>query len=258
MLRPWRIRFAFAILVSALALPAVPPAQAETIRFHSAAWQAYTNADGTGFAWDIVRAVYKPAGVTLDIDTMPYARAVNTVTNGRADAWVGSYADEVSAAVYPDWHYDADRVDAVMTGDTAATWSGSPSLEGARVGWIRGYQMGKYLDVTVDANPVDDRTSALRMVDRGRIAYFLDPAIELDKAFAELPDGLETGDFAREPVMNLKLYVAFAPTTRGRKFARIWDERFPELLADGRIAEIYDKHGFELWPFEQPRQGGGS
>jgi polar amino acid transport system substrate-binding protein len=249
-------RPASAVMVAVCAMLAAP-ATAATIEIDTEAWADYTEADGTGFAWDVIRAVYKPAGVDLEINAVPYARAVNNVTSGKADAWVGSYADEVEDAVYPEWHYDADKVSALYYKDRAGSWSGVSDLEGARVAWVLGYKMDAYIDVPMDAQTLQERESAARMLKHGRVDYFLDAAYEITTLMENLPEGVSADEFGRKHVTNLPLYLGFAPTEQGRKFAEIWDERFPKLLKNGTLAEIYDKHGMTVWPFDVARDSGG-
>lgn len=54
-------------------------------------WTDYTNADGSGLAWDILRRVFEPSGYKVKTRTEPYSRAVGLVQRGEADVWVGSY-----------------------------------------------------------------------------------------------------------------------------------------------------------------------
>ena len=248
----------FAALLWIGSVPAIVAAADDprTIRIHTESWPGYTNSDGSGFAWDVIRAVYEPLNIGLSIKTMPYARATMHVVHGEADAWVGSYKDEVSEAVYPEWHYDADRVEALFRHDRGQAWQGLPSLRNQRVAWIRGYRMDRYFEVPVKSVPLSERKSALRMMEAGRLDFFLDASSELDDMLADLPDGLARSTFRRQHLMNLRLYLGFAPTDRGRRLARIWDERFPRLLESGRVAEIYNEYDFVVWPFEVPRKAG--
>lgn len=243
---------AIATILAAVAMPAA----SETIEVHTEAWQDYTEKDGTGFAWDVIRAVYKPADIDLEISTVPYARAVANVTSGKADAWVGSYADEADAAIYPEWHYDADKVEALYHRQHAGKWSGNADLKGARVAWIRGYKMDKYINVPMKEHRLSRRESAVLMLGLGRVDYFLDAAYEIDRLLDNLPDDLSSADFGRVHVTNLPLFLGFAPTEQGREFAELWDARFPILLKNGTIAEIYDKHNMDVWPFAHPRDSG--
>jgi len=80
------------------------------IRLVSEEWEGATNKDGTGFYWDIARAVYEPLDIKVQYQVAPYARGVSDVETGKADAWVGSYENEAEFAVYPVHALDADNV----------------------------------------------------------------------------------------------------------------------------------------------------
>ena len=49
------------------------------IHLASEDWEDYTAADGHGLAWDVLRKVFEPAGVKLDIRTVPYTRSIGLV-----------------------------------------------------------------------------------------------------------------------------------------------------------------------------------
>ncbi|WP_341802362.1 hypothetical protein [Aquipseudomonas alcaligenes] len=74
-------------------------------------WVGHTNADGSGLAWEIMRAVFEPVGVKMNYRLVPYTRAIGLVQRGEADAWLGSYRNEISERIiYPRSPYDADRI----------------------------------------------------------------------------------------------------------------------------------------------------
>jgi hypothetical protein len=217
-------------------------------------WEGYTNPDGSGFGWAIVRAVFEPADVEIDIKTAPYTRSVKAVVDAHADAWLGAYLNDHPAAVYPAWHFDADRFSAVMREGDAANWAGKASLRGADVAWIPGYNIDKYLDVDMGSvRKIDSRRQAMRLLARGMLDYFLDATWEAENALNNLPSGLSRADFAVKHVKNIKLYPAFAPTPEGRSYQRIWDRRLPKLLYTDKLAALYDKHDLTLWPFDHRR-----
>jgi len=237
----------------AAAGPADAAPSAQTIAVHTEAWADYTERDGSGLAWDILRAVYRPAGIMIEAHFAPYPRAVRDVLDGRGDMWIASYPKEEPDALYPDYHFDADRIQAVFKARYAGAWHGAESLAGARVGWVRGYVIGDYLDVPVDPRLANTRPQGLRMLKHGRIRYFLDAQYELDHVFDDPPAWLDTGALTRRAVTNLPLFMAFDDSARGRRFRRIWDARFPKLLQNGRVAEIYARYGNAVWPFDVPR-----
>jgi polar amino acid transport system substrate-binding protein len=229
----------------------------ERIEVVSQVWKDYTEADGTGYAWDILRAVYQGADITLAVDTAPYARSVTLVMNGEADAWVASLAGGQPDAVYPQWHFDAVRVEAVYRSGTLSHWQGIDSLRGHRVSYLRGYGAENYLPLQeMEIREVTDRMSAYWMVATGRVDFYIDEAIEIDHVMRELPQGLGASDFERGFLRNVRLYMAFAPNERGRRFAALWDQRFEDLLADGTVARLFNRYGYTYWPYDVPRDGG--
>ena len=244
----------FVCVVSVLAMvPGSGRTEPASVSIHSAEWDNYTNADGTGFAWDLFRVVFGSAGVRITTKTMPYNRAVDNVLQGRADAWVGAYAGEVADAVYPRWHYDADRMVAVFPAADAAQWKGVESLRERDVVWLLGYKMGDYLDVPVKGHETESQANALRMVGSSHVDVYLGTAYELAHMNDESRLAYRRMDLTHEPLRWLKLYLAFAPNERGRRFANLWDRNFATLLRNDRVAAIYERHKVERWPFERPR-----
>lgn len=79
-------------------------------RLASEVWLDYTNADGTGLAWELLRKVFEPVGVKVKTASVPYSRAIGLVKRGEADAWVGSYHEESADNIYPRWHFDQDHI----------------------------------------------------------------------------------------------------------------------------------------------------
>lgn len=118
--------------------------QPDEIRLASEVWEDYTETDGTGLAWDIMRRVFEPAGVRLDIHSVPYTRSVGLVQRGEADAWVGSYRDELKDGVfYPQYPYDRDQIVALSLKDKPL-----PTLDNLgehRLVWVRGYRYEEYI-----------------------------------------------------------------------------------------------------------------
>jgi polar amino acid transport system substrate-binding protein len=243
-----RRHWAIAVLMTLVVFAAGPAWAVDSIRVSSEQWDEATHHDGTGLYWDIIRAVYEPAGVEVHERIVPYARSVREVTvTDKADAWVASYLDEVAGPLYPEWHFDADYVGAVYDPGRFDGVAGERALAGQRVAWMRGYAYDQYLSVEVDSTEVDDRSGGLRMVQEGRIDFFIDAQVEID--FALEDTGL--GDtLASDIVLELPLYLAFADTDRGRELRAIWDERMPELLEQGVISRLYREYEWGSWPFD--------
>lgn len=99
-----------AMLLSVAPWVAAAEGVPKQIHLVSEEWLDYTNADGTGVAWDVLRKVFEPAGVKVVPQSAPYSRAVGLVKRGEADAWVGSYKQENADNLYPRWHFDMDHI----------------------------------------------------------------------------------------------------------------------------------------------------
>lgn len=238
------------IALMALATLAGAPAHAvDMIRVSSEQWDEATHRDGSGLYWEIIRAVYEPVGIEVRHRIVPYARSIREVTvTDKADAWVASYMDEIEGPLYPERHFDADYVGAVYNPDLTQGINGQENLEGRDVGWMRGYAYDQYLSVEVDATQIDNRHGGLRMVEEGRIDFFVDAQIEIDTALEKtgLGESLES-----ETVLELPLYLGFADTERGRELRSIWDRRMLELLRDGTISTLYREFEWGVWPFDE-------
>lgn len=234
-------------LILVLLIPALvvradePPRQ---IRLVSEVWRDYTNADGSGMAWDVLRQVFEPAGIALHLQSMPYTRSVGLVQRGEADAWVGSFRDEVKEKViYPRQSYDSDAIVALGLADKPV-----PSLETLgdyRLVWMHGYGFDRYLPNVRNFREVQRRIGIIGMLEQGHADLFIDSLSEAEDVLDEAPvrERLRLTELTRLP-----LYLGFADTPRGRHFARIYDQRMSELLASGELRPIF-KRWQQAYPF---------
>lgn len=212
----------------------------------SEGWEGATHEDGSGFYWDLCRLIYEPKGIKVNYKVMPYKRTVEQVRNKQGDAWLGSYANEVDFPIYPKWHYDSDIVTALFKKNTVKKWAGEASLKGKKVGWIRGYAYDNYLEVAVEKRELNSRGSALAMLQKGRIDFFVDADVEIEDVITKKK--FDTTDYQMETVLTLHLYLAFANTSRGKKLAEIWDQRIMELHKSGKLKALYEKAEYTSYP----------
>ena len=250
-------RFKLLILLFII-LPLNAVAQnASSISLASAEWPRYTNSDGTGVFFDIIRAVYKLDKVSMNVEMVPYERSVKMTEDKLVDAWVASYFEEEDFPLYPKWHFGADIVIAVFNRDAFPDWKGEKSLVGKNVAWLRGYNYDEYLKAKVDIHELSKRRSGLRMLQRGRVDVFLDarsdmveePNVRIEGSELKFKENYNEFTFAAEEILQLRLYLAFADTDRARNFMAIWDKNFPILLANGTIKRLFDKWNI-FYPFK--------
>jgi len=216
--------------------------------------QGLTGRDGTGLYWDMLRAIYEPQGVTVNIISVPLRRAQRMIEHKKADVMLGHYRGDSSELIFPQWHYSSQNISAIFK-KTTLSWKGQKSLAGKRVAWIRGADYDKYLAIAVLAQEHNDHISPLIMLKRGRIDFFLDDQVKILDSFQSSAARLEMAGFDRnnyqiEPVLELKLYPAFADTARGQKLAEIFDTQLPQLLSSGKLKTLFERWKVKNFPFD--------
>jgi polar amino acid transport system substrate-binding protein len=238
--------FTLMIIACSLFCYTGPARASKNLTFVSEEWEGRTNADGTGFYWDLLRAIYEPAGYTLQFSVMPYARAVKMVVDGQAHGYVASYIDE-EEVIYPQTAFDTDKVAGVFRKGELDPAQGQNALEGRNVGWIRGYNYDAYLDVPVVKNELNSRESGLQMVERGRLDVYLDAAVDIRIAMEQ--DVVDRNQLEKALFLELKLYMAFQNGETGRYLAKVWDDRMKELHDNGELRTLYSQDPDAWYPF---------
>lgn len=212
------------------------------IRVASEVWVNYTQADGRGLAWDLLRELYEPEGVRLSYRSEPYVRSVGLVQRGEADAWVGSYRDEIDNVIYPRWPYDVDPIGALSLKDSPLPKLAS--LDKYRLAWMRGYAFERYLDHLQQRNELQRRSSALPMLDGRRIDYFIDARPELEEMLEG--KGVDASVYRITDIASIPLYLGFANNERGRFLAQLFDKRMQVLYQNGELERLFARWH---WPY---------
>lgn len=237
-------------LAMGLAMAVIPvradsqPDRPDDIVLVSEQWNGYTEADGTGLGWDLMRELFEPAGVQVQARVEPYTRAVGLVQRGEADAWVGAYKNEVEGTLYPQWHYDVDEIYALsLASEPTPTLH---TLGSYRLAWVRGYEFEHYLPDIVHFNEVARREPILNMLDHSRADLYIDakPEISFILQQTKEPERFRTTYLAAIP-----LYLSFANTARGRSLRILFDRRMAQLVRSGKLRPIFARWK-QPYPFD--------
>ncbi|MBM3111811.1 MAG: transporter substrate-binding domain-containing protein [Pseudomonas sp.] len=246
-MRGWRV----VLLILALVASGVHASETITVpkqvRLASEIWEDYTNADGSGIAWDILRKVFEPAGVKVKSVSVPYSRAIGLVKRGEADAWVGSYYEESADNLYPRWHFDTDHIYALSLASKPL-----PTLDNLsqfKLSWVRGYDYQSYLPKVGEYREVQRREGILPMLERGRVDFYIDAQTEVDYVLNQASEN-ERDKFRSVHIAELPMYLAFGNTEEGRALKELFDQRMDVLVASGELRAIFS-HWSQPYPFDK-------
>ena len=205
-------------------------------------WKSYTNKDGTGLYFDIVKLVYEPIGIKVKIKIYPYNRSVQMVEKKQADFWLGSFKDEEDYAIYPIHYYDKDIITAMFKKDKFKTFEGIESLRDRKVGWIRGYNFDEDIDVPMNINERNNRKSLLKSLEKDRFDILLDDKSDIQEAIKETNFDASKYNFVK--LLEFNLYPAFRNDNKGKELRKIWDERINILIKNGLLKDLYIKNNY--------------
>ena len=213
------------------------------IHLVSEEWIDYTNADGSGVAWDVLRKVFEPAGVKVLTQSAPYSRAVGLVKRGEADAWVGSYKEENDDNLYPRWHFDMDHIYAL--GLASKPVPTSANVGQYRLAWVRGYDYSSYLPNAHNFREIQRREGILPMLEHERVDFYIDAQTEVDYVLGQ---SSQPERFRSTHVAELPLYLAFSRTEHAKALCDLFDKRMAELVHSGELKPIFE-HWKQPYPF---------
>ncbi len=171
---------------------------AKTLTATQDPWPPFVTKEGTGIIADIVRSALKTQGYDLKITTMPWARALHSVKGGSVDILLGTwFTEKRTKELLYSAPYLQNRLTFVKRVDDTFEYNGLESLEGKRIGVIRGYSysedfaqanhfirnanttfsanlkmlLAKRLDMVVEDQVVAAYTIKTEKIPNNRIAY---------------------------------------------------------------------------------------
>lgn len=226
-------------------------------------WEGYTNKDGTGAYWEVVKTVFEPAGIKVKVKIVPWNRALYLMKSKSIDALVGDYYYPEKAGkeyLYPRWHLSVeDSIVTVFKTNKFPNWNSEKAgiFENHTIGWIRGYGFEKtiFKMIKIKHNEISKLASGLKMLDNDRIDAIVDYRSTILPAAKDAKINLDRGYQIKTIQLGSLLYVIFSNTARSRTLLRIWDNRMDKLVKNGKIKQIYGKwgHGEEKFGMERYR-----
>ncbi|MGR6870809.1 substrate-binding periplasmic protein [Pseudomonas sp. HK3] len=204
-------------------------------------WKDYTNTDGTGVYWDVIRAIYEPLGIAVKTNNIAWNRAMKMVSKYHTyNAIIGEYINTTETLIFPLYPIDVEYMSLLSKNTQETTFVNMASLSGKKVGWIKDYDViakEKRDFELVEFRGIDQ---GIDFLNSGRIDFLIDDWDEI--AAAMKSNNMNTQNYSVDPMPEGKhIYTAFADDQISRELIKIYNERIPVLSKSGALAKIYEK-----------------
>jgi polar amino acid transport system substrate-binding protein len=249
----------FVSSLCALALWLAPAGAEESVlRIRADAWMPFNgepSADRPGYVVELAKMIFEPAGVKVDYQLMPWKDALASARKGTVDAVIGANPTEAEGLLLPKQSAGMPRVGLFVKKESPWKYENLQSLNSVRLGVITGYSYWESFDAYLKSNrsekvvffggetPLTDGISQLK---NGKI----DVMAETLAVFIWTVRS-EGGSPADYRVAYLQageaIYMAFAKTAAGEKYAGIFDEGLARLRKSGELAAVLKRYGLMDW-----------
>jgi len=233
-------------------------AEEATVRLGADEWMPYNGTSDPqrpGYVIELARAIFEPKGIKVEFTAMPWEQALGAVRAGTLSGAIGANKQEAAGLVLPVEKIGAPSLCLMTRADSKWTYENLASFRNARFGVIKDYSYwpdldayiarsaGKGIVVAGGENPLDDLMKKLQ-------------AGEIDVLGESEPvllwylrsHGLERTQFRvvykgdPDPI-----YIGFAPTADGHRFAGLFDDGVRALRASGGLGKILLRYGLHDW-----------
>lgn len=212
----------------------------QSVRLATEHWPGYSNPDGSGAYFELIRLVLPPAQFAMQWQLMPFGRAIVAVEKGQADIVFAVAPQDSALLLLSAAAMDSDRIVAVYRRDSGLQLPLSEAqLAGLRLSWRLAYNYGQVLGVSSHGYEVPDVMQGLKLVQSGRVDVFLAEQAELDEPIYQtlLQQGLGSG-----LVRQTAIFAGFAPTPQGRQLKQHWDTRWRQLQGSEELQAFYQRY----------------
>lgn len=206
-------------------------------------WPEFSNRDGTGLYWDLLREIYQPAGIRLKPATVPWNRAMKMVTKYSVyNGIVGEYRDTEEPLRFPDYAIDVERLAVLYPINKGYQWNGYDTFTNRTVGWIKDYELIDEDKRDFTLREFRDTADGVALLMDGSLDILIDEWDEIAMALQEAGYGIENFEMHDMPE-GTDVYVGFADTDISDHLIKVYNRRIPEMVKSGKLQAIYEKWG---------------
>jgi len=238
-------------ILLALAMLASPAAHARQITMCTLNWEPYYGEDlpRNGFFTELVRTAFERAGHSVNVEFMPWARAMLEVKQGDREVLLGAYYSDERAETYlaSDSIY-TDKVGLIARRELDITeFDSLRELSDYTIGYGRGFAVSEEFDSAdyLDKEAAKDQVLNLRKFERGRIDMIAGSFASL--RYLAQQEGIDTSQMVfLEPALKtntLHIMVSRA-IPEGEQLLADFHRGLNEIREDGTYDEILREMGY--------------
>lgn len=245
----------------ALALALSTPSAAQVVSMKADLWCPYNcapDSERPGFAVEIAREVFGPAGYTVEYTVLPWARTLDSVRAGETTIAIGATAGDVAdrGLVVGREPIGVQRNALAMRKDATFAYAGPDSLRDRRLGAILGYSYDEAIDAHIAAHKGTDAVQliggddALQQNIRKLLAGRVDAVIDsVDVLRYAIISARQTDRVALVEIGEPSaIYLAFSRNNPDAPaLIQRLDDGIAAMRRDGRLATILARYGAMDW-----------
>tara|TARA_R110000868_G_scaffold411207_4_gene702284 strand:+ start:2974 stop:3909 length:936 start_codon:yes stop_codon:yes gene_type:complete len=226
--------------------------QGGTLYVVSEQWPGYSNADGSGLYFELIKAVFEPEGIAVNIRIHPILRGIASIHSGEhADVMLADWGRphlakspqyDLQRIIFPQYPIFVEYVEALFQPGSTLSWAEIKADKSKRLAWIRGYNYDIHLDLTEHSLVMLNKgEQGFKMLLSGNIDSFLHDRSDLRSL--EQTEAAQAVVWRKELVAARKLYPLFHNSPRGQQFSELYDRRMAAMLKSGELAALYQRFG---------------
>ena len=203
-------------------------------------WEHWSEADGSGYYWDVFRQVYEPQGIKVVFKNAIFKRVISQLeekTGIDASAGFVKNKERLQKFSYPKTHIDMESSGIIYLKTTS--YSSMAEVTGI-VGKIRGYDYSSWIPANVRIFEVNNTEEGMKLLLRNRIQYMADAMSDIRIALNQMD--LEKSRFSTRVIQKVPLYAIFTKDARGERLANLFDSGMERLKKSGELKKIIEKY----------------
>lgn len=231
------------ILSSCIAMVCAEQKDSDLIRVRAEPWQQFTHADGTGYFYELINAIYAPLGYQVEFEFCEWRRCMFDVMQDKADIVIGVYDTEPAlggrALLTPHYPVHFERNAVAFKRERWPDWQQQKTLANKIVAQKKGYGLTKHLEVPVDVVEYINGEQAWSLLLDDKVDFIIDGTALLERQCKK--QGLN-GELIRiEPIFEIPSYLGYSDTEKGAILLREFEQQLPKLYRAGIPQQLQKK-----------------